>query len=243
LLVVQGAVDVAVNDVGNILLFIAPGFFARVAYAARFPQPKEQDLHVAVVSLAASVPIVAIGSHFAHVWGWPREATDARYVLLLVAMGVVAGYLVAWVRGANFSRLALRKLSIPFSPEATVYEQTVLKLPNSSEDGLVTVTFKDGRAVAGYVTIGPGIQEEGVPREVYLSRPSWLHDDNRWSDPEAPDAAKGLIVNLEEVLTVSLAYDPMDPENQRPLWPGFKEFWQLLKDGHDFFPPSVPPGD
>lgn len=53
------------DQAGSILLYVAPGFAARMSYQARFPQPKSEDLYVVVVSVVASVPIVAVVQPFA----------------------------------------------------------------------------------------------------------------------------------------------------------------------------------
>lgn len=191
-----------VQDVGNVLLYVAPGFFGRIAYAYRFPQPQPQEFYATVVSIAASVPIVAVGSAVADSFGWPKQATDVRFVLLLLGLGLLAGYILSLARGSRIGRATLHELGLPFAPEATVYEQTVMELGIESE---VTVTFKDGRIVSGYPTVGPAVQPEGQPRELYLSRPRW------WSGGgwQGNDAWQGVIVSLDEVVSVALPEDPV----------------------------------
>jgi hypothetical protein len=191
---------VTVEDIGNVLVYVAPGFFARIAYNARFPQPDPQEFYATVVSIGASLPIVAIADHFAGGWKWSEKATDVRYVVFLLAIGLVLGYVVAALRGSRLGRSAFRELGMAYAPEATIYEQTVMKLPLNSE---VTVTFKDRRVVSGYPSIGPALIAEGQPRELYLSRPRWWSGTD-WLDN---DGMQGLIVSLDEVITVALPVD------------------------------------
>jgi predicted permease len=191
------------EEVARILTYVAPGFFARVGYTARFPQREQQHFYALVVSVAASVPLVAMGNAIANAIGIDHDPTDAAYIALLLAPAIVVGYLAAAVRGSERTRRFLRRLSIPFEPEATIYEQTLLKLPY---DAQVTILFKDGRTLAGYPAKGPGIGDD-EPRELYITSARWWDSKgNKW-EGQAP----GAIVNLEEVVSILMSADPTHP--------------------------------
>jgi hypothetical protein len=212
------AAGITLDRVGDVLLFVAPGFFARVGYTARFPQPKQGDFYALVASLAASVPIVALGHALADWLGWHKTATNLAYVSLLLALGLAGGYLVARVRGSEHMRAVLRWLKIPFAPEATVYERTVLKLP---EEGEVTVTFNDGRIASGYPAVGPALVTEGAPHELYLAHPRWWSADPPPGQWRGDPMWQGMVINLDEVATVMLSHDPLPKRRRSTL-----RFWK-----------------
>jgi hypothetical protein len=196
-----------VDQAGSILLYVAPGFFARLSYRARFPQAKPPDLYTLVVSVAASVPIVALGQLAAKTLGIDRTPTTIGYVLLLLVIAVVLGFGAAWLRSRDWVRGCLRCAGIPYSPEATVMEQTVMNMRKGTE---VTITFKDGRIASGFPVAGTGLQEEGEARELYLVWPRWWDvgsgDAGDWiGNP----AWQGLLVNLDEVAAVMLSDNPL----------------------------------
>lgn len=153
-------------DVANILIFVVPGFFARLGYTARFPQRPSEPGHQLIVSIALSVPLVALARELADLVGISTTSTSAAFAIELVVIGLVAGYLAASLRAWKRVRELMRSLGMPFPPEATIYEQTLLQLP---EDGQVTITLKGDRVVTGYPAIGPTYEEPGTAREIYLS--------------------------------------------------------------------------
>lgn len=190
-------------DVANILIFVVPGFFARIGYRARFPQRDQQPTFALVVSVALSLPLVAVADEIADLAGIATESTDSWYALLLVALGLLAGYLAASLRAANWFRKVLAYFKMPFPPEATIYEQTVLKMP---AEGLVTVVFKDGRIVCGFPAIGPTYVEPGEAREMYLVAPRGFDQESG----EWIGVGNGMVVNLAEIEAVTLDSDPLE---------------------------------
>lgn len=197
------------DEVARILTYVAPGFFARVGYTARFPQRQKEHFHTLVVSVAASVPLVALGNLIANVLGVDSHPTKAPYVLVLLGPSIVIGYLVAALRGWERMRKGLRRLGIPFDPEATIYEQTLLKVPYDSR---VTIAFKDGRSLTGYPAKGPGVGDD-EPRELYVTNPRWWNGlKHKW---EAESEWRGAIVNLDEATTIMLQDDPTHPTAAR----------------------------
>lgn len=189
------------DDVGNILIYVVPGFFARLGYLARFPGRPQDPSYAFIVSVALSVPLVALTSAAADHLGLSTEATNAGFASLLVVVGLLAGYLAALTRSLGWVRRLLRRGKIRFDPEATVYEQTLLELESSP----VSVSLKDGRTVSGQPILGPGYEEPGSPRELYLVDIEWRDDKTGdWTD-----GSKALIVNLDEVVMISMDEDPV----------------------------------
>jgi hypothetical protein len=191
------------EDVGNILIFVVPGFFARVGYTARFPQPQQEPSYALIVSVAVSVPLVAIARELAEGLNLGTAPTDPKFAVLLVVIGLTAGYLAALLRGSTEVRALAQRLRIPFEPEATIFEQTLLRLDD--EEAKVTVGLKDDRAVSGYPALGPAYTKPGEARELYLVGPEWWDSETeQWIDGGA-----GIVINLDEVVTVPLDENPL----------------------------------
>jgi len=204
--------DVAVSaeDVGNVLTYVAPGFFAYAVYRSRLEQARPEATQQLVVAIAASVPLVALGNLVADALNIGRSVADAGYVLCLLATGVVVGYLLASVRTRDRTRRAFRRLGLMRAPEASVFARTLGPLKGAS----VTVQLKDKRKVSGSALLWPSTAEDGVG-ELYLSGPAW------WS-PKTNDfieAGQGLILRLDEVQSITLSRDPLRRSKSNPAHP------------------------
>jgi len=198
-----------IDQAGSILLYVAPGFFARLSYQARFPQRESGDLYALVVSVAASVPVVAAGHALASWWSVSTAPTSIAYVAMLLTIAVVVGYLAAFVRDREFVRGGLRHIGLPYGPEATVIERTIFKMPVNAE---VNVLFKDGRIASGIPTKGTNPADQGDTRELYLAWPRWWSEDGEsWvnnTKADNSDEVAGMLVNLDEVAAVELKKEP-----------------------------------
>lgn len=188
------------SDVANIVVFVVPGFFARLGYLARFPQRRQEPAYALIISIAASVPLVALANSVADFLALEAEPLNAAYGLLLVTLGLVVGYLTAVLRGWSTVRSVLQVIGIPFDPEATVFERTLLGLPENAE---VTVAFNDGQVVSGYPAVGPGFVEAGEARELYLTSQRWWN----FASEDWTEAGDGVVVNLDQVRTISVSSD------------------------------------
>lgn len=195
-------VALSADDVGRIVQYVAPGFFARVSYEARFPQPERSALNTTIWSVAASLPLVAIGNGLADALDTTMAATDWQYVAVLLVPAVIAGYTVAWVRGRRIVRTWLRWLGLHHQPDGSLYAQTMLGLSPGTP---VTVELADGRKLSGTPRAGPSLAEEAV-EEIVLTHPAWL-GEHGW-EPEG--AGKAVLVPLSQVRTVTYAEDPFD---------------------------------
>jgi hypothetical protein len=94
-------VVLSADDVGHVVQYLAPGFFARVAYEARFPQRERSSLSVLVWSVAASLPLVALGTALANLLGIRTDPTYWLFVVTLLVPSVAAGYIVACLRATG----------------------------------------------------------------------------------------------------------------------------------------------
>lgn len=189
------------DDVGRVLLYIAPGFFARCAYEARFPQRDHPPLEMLIWSVAASFPLVALANVLADELQIVRAVGDLPYVLLLLGTALVVGYLTAIARTFRWLRTAFGKLGLRHQPEGSIYAQTLLA---ASKHNVVTVEFINGKKLSGTPRAGPSLADEGI-EELYLTHPAWKTSD-AW---EKAGAGEGIIVRLQEVRTITLSEDPL----------------------------------
>jgi Family of unknown function (DUF6338) len=190
------------EEVGQLVTFIAPGFFARLIYTGRFPRREPQEFALLISSVVFSLPLVALTNAVAPLLGIDdTNVTDLPYVLLLLTLAMLAGYLAATVRGWPRARELLARIGLVYQPESSIYAQTLLALP---EDAVVTVEFNDGRKLSGTPRLGPGLATEDIA-ELYLTHPSWW-DPTRAEWVES-GAGGGVIVPLENVHSVTLDRD------------------------------------
>ncbi|MEA2282433.1 MAG: hypothetical protein QOK21_3040 [Solirubrobacteraceae bacterium] len=204
--------DVALSatDVGNVLTYVAPGFFSYGAYRARLQQSRPEATHLLVVSVAASLPLVALGNQLAEAFGVARRPTQWQYVACLLVVAVAAGYVAASARSLRITRQSMRRLGLMWAPEASVYARTLAPLKGAN----VVVLFKDNRRLNGSVLVWPSSPDDGT-NELYLTRPAWWSAKRKtWV---TDGAGEGVIVNLDEVVTISLSQDPL--ASDRPAEP------------------------
>lgn len=192
---------VSAVEVGRIVSYIAPGFVARAAYAARFARPEASQFATLVSSVVLSLPLVALANGLADLVNLDRSVAELGYVALLLSVSVLAGYLYGAARGSAGVRSAMRMLRLAYQPDASIYAQTLLALP---PDAPVTVAFKDGRKLSGTPKLGPGRDTDGVT-ELYLTHPAWWHESSGWIEKGAGGA---VIVPLSEIQTLTLDRDP-----------------------------------
>jgi hypothetical protein len=188
------------QEIGRIVQFIAPGFFARVAYEARFPGPERSSLTTIVWSVAASFPLVAVGSQLADWLGIRSNATSWHYVTILLVPAVLAGYAVAALRSLAPIRKGLGRLGLRHQPDGSLYAMTMLGL---SPGAVVVLELHDGRMVSGTPRAGPSYAEDDVD-EVVLTHPEWK-SGSAWS---ADGAGEAVLIPLREVRSVTFSEDP-----------------------------------
>lgn len=142
----MAAPAVTAEEVGQILTYLAPGFFAHAAYRYRFPRRRRADFDAIVLSVVLSVGLVALGNAAADRLGVDRDVGELAYVAVLLGISVVLGYSSAILRSTRLVRAGLARVGLRQAPEHAVSELVFGRL---AEDALIYVNFKDGRAVAG----------------------------------------------------------------------------------------------
>jgi Family of unknown function (DUF6338) len=184
------------DAVGQVVTYVAPGFLTFLGYRARYPAPSRPAGEVLLISVVASLPLVA---GVAALLPGEQKATDFEYVALLLSVGWALGYFLAWLRGRRRVKALLERIGYRIQPEGTIYAQTLAEM---SKEGTVVVELKDGRRIWGAPRNGPQSRDDGI-NELYLCYPKAEHHPGEWGSVGA-----GVIVPLSEVSSITLDEDP-----------------------------------
>lgn len=183
-------------DVGNVLVFLAPGFFARFAYTSRFPRQEASDFASMVWAIAMGVPLIAVGNAFADLLNIRHDPLRLGYVAALLGPALLLGYLVALIRSTPWIAQLRSRLRLYHEADASIYAMTLLALDKSKQ---VTISLKDGRQLCGVPAAGPSLAKDDV-QELYLTYTRWKQPNGEW--PKTTDS--GMIVPLSEISTITL---------------------------------------
>lgn len=86
------------NAVGQLISFVAPGYLARLGYRARYPAPDRPAGEVLIISVVASLPLVALVNA---ILSGRQKVTQIEYVAALLVLALAVGYGLALARGAR----------------------------------------------------------------------------------------------------------------------------------------------
>ena len=153
------------NAVGDVVTYVAPGFLAYTGYRLRYPGAGRAPGEVLIISVVASLPLVAL---VMALLPGAQKPSQFGYVAILLVFALVVGYLAALARGTGAAKDALGRLGYRMEPEGSIYAQTLRHLP---DDAPVLVEFKDGRRITGCPRNGPQHKDDGI-NELYLGVPA-----------------------------------------------------------------------
>jgi hypothetical protein len=189
-------VAISGDEVAQLVTFVAPGFLARLGYRSRFPAPERPAGEVLIISVVASLPLVALVQ--AALAGAQRP-TQVGYVVVLLLVSFSSGYLLAVARGKRWAKRMLARAEYQIEPEGSIYAQTLKKM---SPDAPVTVETLDGRRISGTPRNGPETKDDGI-NELYLTHPCAMDEAGEWRPVGA-----GVILPLDQVASIVLSEDP-----------------------------------
>lgn len=185
--------------VADVVTYVAPGFLAYTGYRLRYPGATRDAGEVLIISVVASLPLVAL---VMALLPGAQKPSQLGYVAILLAFSLVLGYLSALVRGTGAAKVVLGHLGYRMEPEGSIYSQTLRHLP---ADAAVLVEFKDGRRITGCPRNGPQHKDDGI-NELYLVYPMARDDAGNLVDI----GGEGIIIPLSEVSNIILSVDPTD---------------------------------
>lgn len=196
-----------------LLAVIAPGYsYIRIAERRSLRPVRSRLLEtteLAVVGLTSTVITAAGLLLVAEVWGGPLVELDEwaahgnQYVVdeanaAAVSFGtvVVGSFLI----GACLGWITHRRLPKSIDPAGNVWSRVLVGTGN--DDVWVSVLFRDGRVIEGYMLVHPNEAEE--QHEFALQAPIFYwHEGSRQRLPHT-DAA---IVRTDEVVTIGVRYE------------------------------------
>lgn len=189
------------EQVGQVMTYIAPGYFARGAYTARFPCPDQPHFNILITSVATSLPLVAATRGLAELLSIPARPTNVGYVALLLGLSMLVGYCFAAAREPQWVRKRLAAIGIASQPEALLTTQVLKPL----SDRFVTVNFKDGRKLSGVPKAGPVLPDDGI-NEFYLTYPAWW-DEAQDDFIETDESEAAVLVWIENIHNITVSED------------------------------------
>ena len=154
--------SVTLENVANIITFVAPGYFAAKAYGVLYAKAEKDLSRVLVESVLFSLPIIGM---YELLWsGEPPNVTSAKYAVPLLIFSVVIGLAFAYLRKTPPVRKLALGMNLPGPHEDFI--QTQFRKLESNEP--VTVTLRDGSVFSG-TPQGGSIYRTNQPRHYFFN--------------------------------------------------------------------------
>ncbi|HUC90349.1 MAG TPA: hypothetical protein VMR45_06135 [Patescibacteria group bacterium] len=187
-------VSITLQDVANIVTFIAPGYFAMKTYGAIYSKADKDSAQLLILSAVCSLPIVA-----AYNWIFRLgevSSTKASYALGLVLFSIFIGLTCATVRRVKAVKKLTQRLHLPEPDEDFMHMQ----FAKMAKDEVVMVKLRNDEFFSGTPQSGK-TYKPGEPRAYTFSNVAWFDPDKqRWDERDG-----NLIINLEDILYMETA--------------------------------------
>lgn len=204
------------DTIGNIVIFLAPGYISRQIYRSVFVKKELGDTSLVITSAVYSLPIVVIGKEvvtYINQW-WLHNSlrledkpSNFGFVVILLVLSFIAGYGAVLVRSNKMTRRILNDWGFR-DPEPNIY-LGAMKVDHKFSFSIVTL--KSGRVFGGIMT-RQQTDDDTEAKALYFSH-------LRWRDPTAEDgwgeeANAGMLVPLDSIRYIELG-PPPDKEAYR----------------------------
>jgi hypothetical protein len=185
---------ITLEDVANIIILVAPGYFAIRAYSLIYSKQDKEYARLLIESAIFSVPIV---SAYNVLWrfvapNYAATATSARYVLPLLLLSTCIGWAVSAVRKTRVANKLAQRLRLP-GPDEDFIRMQFEKLKHNEP---VTVVLKNDAIFSG-TPQGGNTFRNGYPRQYYFNNIAWYAKRKKGGSWEERDGS--LIIDLGEV--------------------------------------------
>lgn len=183
---------ITLQDVANVVLFVIPGYFALKTYSVIYAK-RERDFSLTVLeSIAYSLPIVSLYSLLWELFtNHAPVFVSARYVIPLLLISVMTGWVVALLRRTSLVKSLARRLRLPNADEDFLRAQ----FSKLGETEFLTVALRNGDVFSGTPQSG-SIMRDGTPRQYSFNDVIWYNKDSGdWEQTEG-----SIIIDLDEVL-------------------------------------------
>ena len=203
---------ITLQDVANIVSFIAPGYFAMQVYSVVYTKRDRDFSRLFVESIIYSLPILTLANIiWQRVLGEPETTSiNIRYALILFGIAVVAGFLVATLR----TRWPFKQLAILCGfglPDEDFVKTQLLRINvKNSRLNAVTVKLKSGSVFSATVDRLSRYSQDG-PKYYSFTNLAWLTESGKWDERDG-----NLIIardEIEYIETRKLQDDQAAPSN------------------------------
>jgi hypothetical protein len=178
------AAVVSLQDVANIVSFVAPGYFAIQVYSLVYAKRDRDFPKLLIESVIFSLPIVTLSNViWEKMFGQPAVTSlDINYAVLLLAIAVLSGVGVTLLR----KRWPLRDLALLLglgSPNGDFVKTQLERVDVSEPDtSSVTVSLKNGSIFSGTADRISRYSHDG-PLYYCFSNLAWFNSDtNAWEE-------------------------------------------------------------
>jgi hypothetical protein len=187
---------VSLQDVANILTFLAPGYFAIQVYSLIYAKRERDFSRLVIESVIYSLPIVTLANIL-----WEKllgqkavSSLNVKYALLLLLTAVLVGLAVTLLRQKWPIKNIARKFGLGSPNEDFVKTQLFRVDAKDPAHNAVTVKLKSGQVFSGTVDRLSRYVFDG-PNYYYFSNLAWYNQKKRkWEEREG-----GIMVERGEV--------------------------------------------
>jgi hypothetical protein len=188
--------SVSLQDVANVVTFIAPGYFAIQVYSLIYAKKQRDFSRLLIESIICSLPIVALGNLL-----WERvfrqapvSSLNARYAFMLLIVAVATGSIITFLRVHWPIKTIADKCGLG-SPNEDFIKSLLLRIDAKDPNhNAVTVTLKSGTIFSGTVDRLSRYSLDG-PKYYVFSNLAWFNAANgSWDEREG-----NLLVERQEI--------------------------------------------
>jgi hypothetical protein len=195
------SLTIGLQDVANLVVFIAPGYFAGRTYSAVHSKSDKDFSRILLESAVFSLPIVSV---YDLIWQQLSDqtavSTSVWYVLPLLLVSFAVGLGAAKVRGAKWSRPIARQLGFPGADEDFMRAQ----FHKLAGDEAVTVRLKSGSFFSG-TPQGGNSYKSGTRRQYFFNNVAWYNNEAKNASTQWEERPGSLIIDLDEVMYIETA--------------------------------------
>jgi hypothetical protein len=217
---IESPLAVSLQDIANIVTFIAPGYIALAVYSLKYAKGDKNFSKILVESVVWSLPLVALANEI-----WVKffhkqsvASLNIGYAFLVLALAIIGGYVFAELR----VRWPINKLASRFGGLDSPHEDFIrTHFANLKQGEPVSVKLKSGTSFSGTPSSG-SIYTKNGPRKYCFDFVAWYDDDaGLWQETNST-----VMVDLKEVeYIVSPGRDSPSVIKPRMI----KRAWVILK--------------
>lgn len=194
------SITIGLQDVANLVVFIAPGYFACRTYSTVHSKGDKSFSRILIESAVFSLPIVAIYNVVWHSFtDQVAASTSVKYVLPLLILSFLVGLLFARLRAWRWPRSVARRFGFPDADEDFIHAL----FNQLSKNEAVTVRLKNGSVFSG-TPQGGSTYRNGSSRQYYFNNVAWYNDSPK-AKTNWEERPGSLIIDLEEVMYMETA--------------------------------------